>query len=81
MRGVDRGHPFPHGVVHRVLERTAPRGDRPDLGSQQLHTEDVELLTLRVHLAHEHRALQAEQRRCGGRGHTVLACAGLGDHA
>ena len=34
-----------------------------------------------VDLAHEHRALEAEQRGRRGRGHAVLAGPGLGDHA
>ncbi len=81
VRRLDRGYPLAHRLVHRVLEGPAARGDRADLRAEQLHAEDVELLALGVHLAHEDGALQPEQRRGRCRGHAVLASAGLGDHA
>ncbi len=81
VRGLDRRHPFPHGLVHRVLQRPAPGRDRSHLRPEQLHPEDVELLPLRVDLAHEHGALQAEECGRGRRGHPVLARPRLGDHA
>ena len=52
-----------------------------DLGTEQLHPEHVELLALGVDLAHEHGALEPEQRRCRGRRHAVLPGSRLGDHA
>ena len=51
------------------------------LGAEQLHAEDVGLLPLDVGRAHVDDAGQAEARRDGGRGHAVLAGAGLGDDA
>ena len=78
---LDAGDPVAVGVVDRVLERARAGRDRDDLGAEQAHARDVERLALRVDLAHVDRALEAEQRRRGGRGHTVLAGAGLGDHA
>ena len=77
---LDGGHPLAQRLVDRVLERAAAGGDRAHLGAEELHPEHVELLALRVDLAHEHRALEAEQRRRGRGGHPVLAGAGLGDH-
>ena len=81
VRGLHGRHPLAHGLVDGVLERAAARRHRAHLGAEQLHAEHVELLALRVDLAHEHRALQPEQRGGGGRGHAVLARPGLGDHA
>jgi hypothetical protein len=80
VRGVHGRHPLAHGLVHSVLECPAPRRHRPDLGPQELHAEDVELLALRVHLAHEDGAVEAEECRRRGRRHTVLARPRLGDH-
>ncbi len=77
---VHRGHPVPHGLVDRVLERAAARGDGDDLGAEQPHPGDVEGLAGGVLLPHVDHAVQAEQRTGRGRGHAVLAGAGLGDH-
>ena len=75
------GHPVPQRLVDRVLEGPAPAVHRSHLGTEQLHAEHVELLAVGVHLAHVDDALHAEEGRGGGRGHTVLAGAGLGDQA
>ena len=40
---VHRGHPVAQGLVDRVLQGPAARGDRAHLGPQQLHAEDVQL--------------------------------------
>src|SRR5207248_1478138 len=80
VRGADVGDPVAQRLVHRVLQRLAPRLHRDDLGPEQPHPEDVERLALDVLRAHVHRALEPEQRGGGGRGHAVLAGAGLGDH-
>ena len=77
---VDTGHPVAQRLVDRVLERGAAGGDRHDLGAEQLHPGDVQRLALGVDLAHVDGAVEAEVRRRGGRGHAVLAGAGLGDH-
>ena len=55
--------------------------DRPHLGAEQLHAEDVQALALDVDRTHVHEALQPEQGRRGGSGDAVLAGAGLGDQA
>ena len=81
VRRVDRGHPLPHGFVHSVLQGPAARRHGADLGTEELHPEHVELLALGVHLAHEHRAFEAEERGRRGRGDAVLAGPGLCDHA
>ncbi|MPM47170.1 hypothetical protein SDC9_93878 [bioreactor metagenome] len=75
------GHPVAHGLVERVLERLAARFDGYHRGAQQLHAVDVGALALDVLSAHVDHAFQAVARTDGGRGHAVLARAGLGDHA
>jgi hypothetical protein len=58
-----------------------PDADAAHLRAQQPHAQHVQLLAGHVHIAHVDHALQAEQRADGGRGHAVLARAGLGDDA
>jgi hypothetical protein len=50
-------------------------------GAQQLHAVHVGALALHVLGAHVHHAFQPIARADGGRGHTVLAGAGLGNDA
>ncbi len=78
---VDVGDPVAQGLVHGVLEGRLARGHRTDLGAQEVHAEHVGLLPLHVHRAHVDYAGQAEAGGHGGRGHAVLARAGLGDDA
>src|SRR6266508_176294 len=73
--------PVPHGLVHRVLQRSTSGGDRHDLGPQELHPGDVRRLADGVLLAHVHDAWKAEQRAGRGGGHAVHPGAGLGDDA
>jgi hypothetical protein len=73
------GHPVAQRVVHRVLQRAAPRGDRDHLGPQKLHAEDVGRLPFDVMRAHVDDALQPELGADRGGGDAVLARAGLGD--
>jgi hypothetical protein len=76
----DAAHPVAQRLVGRVLERAAAAGDFDDLGAEQLHLEDVEVLPPHVLAAHVHVAREPERRR-GGRGRdAVLPRAGLGDH-
>ena len=58
-----------------------PELTRPDLGSEQPHPENIELLALHVDFAHVHDAFQAEEGGRGRRRHPVLAGAGLGNEA
>ncbi len=58
-----------------------PEVTGPDLGAEQPHPKHVERLPLGIDLAHVHHALEAEQGGRGGRGHPVLAGAGLGHQA
>ena len=58
-----------------------PEVDRHDRRAEQLHPKDVERLALGVDLAHEHGALEPEQRGGRRRRDAVLAGAGLGDQA
>ena len=57
-----------------------PDCDRHDLGAEQLHAQDVQRLALDVDRAHEHLAVEPEQRARGGGRDAVLARARLGDH-
>jgi ribosomal protein L32 len=68
----DVGDPVAHRLVHRVLERAGAARHRDDLGAEQAHPGDVERLPAGVLLAHVDGALEAEQRRRGGRRHAVL---------
>ncbi len=74
-------HPVAQRVVHRVLERAAPRRDGDHLGPQKPHAEHVRRLPLHVMRAHVDHALQPELRADGGRRHAVLARARLCDDA
>ena len=80
MRRFDRAHPVAEGLVDGVAQGARAAGDRPDLGPQQLHAEDVGPLAADVFLAHVDDAFQAESGTGRGGGHAVLAGAGLGDH-
>ena len=57
-----RRDPVAQRLVDRVLERRAARLDRDDLGAEQLHAPHVQRLALDVDRAHEHRAVEPEQR-------------------
>ncbi len=77
---LDVRDPVAHRLVDRVLEGRRAARDRPDLGAEGAHPEDVRRLAADVLGAHEHDARQVEQG-AGGRGrHAVLAGPGLGDH-
>ena len=78
---LDVGHPVAQGLVDRVLEDLVAERHLDDLGAEHAHAGHVEGLAAGVDLAHVDAALEAEHRAHGGRGHAVLAGAGLGDHA
>ena len=78
---LDRRHPVAHCLVDGVLERLAARLGGPNLGAEQLHPKDVELLALDVDGAHVDDTLHAEQGSGRRAGDTVLTGAGLGDDA
>ena len=61
------------------LSVRAPARDGNDVGAEALHAEHVERLAFDVDRAHEHEAVEPEQRRRGGGGHAVLTGTGLGD--
>ena len=73
------GDPVAHRLVQRVLQRGRAAGHRHHGRAEQLHPVDVDLLPFDVGGAHVHDALEAQSRRDRGRGHAVLAGAGLGD--
>jgi hypothetical protein len=75
------GHPVAHRFADGVLQRAAAGGDANDFRRPAAHAEDVEALPPHVFLAHVDAALHAEEGADGGRGHAVLARAGLGDDA
>ena len=72
-------HPVAQRIVHRVLERAAPRGDRHHLGPQKLHPEDVRGLPLDIMGAHVDHAFQPELGTDRRGGHAMLARARFGD--
>ncbi len=74
-------HPVAHGFVERVFQGFAARFDGHHGGAQQLHAKDVGALALHIFGTHVHDALQPIARADGGRGHAVLASAGLGNDA
>ncbi len=75
------GHPVAEGFVDGVLEDARAVAHGHHLGPQAFHPEDVGPLARHVHLAHVNGAAKAETRGHGGRGHAMLAGAGLGDDA
>ena len=79
VRRLHRRHPVAQRLVDRVLERGAPAGDRHDVGPEELHAEHVQRLSFDVDRAHEHEAVEPEQRGGGRGGDAVLTGAGLGD--
>ena len=78
---LDVRDPVAHRLVDGVLERGRAARDAPDFRAEGPHPEDVRGLAPDVLLAHEHDAGQAEEGAGRGRGHAVLAGAGLGDDA
>mmetsp|Transcript_35316 Transcript_35316/g.81481 ORF Transcript_35316/g.81481 Transcript_35316/m.81481 type:complete len:242 (+) Transcript_35316:787-1512(+) len=81
VRRSDVGHPVPESLVHRILQgaTAALHGDHG--GSQLTHTEAVQLLSLRVDLAHVHNAFQVQQGTGCCRRYAVLARTSLGNDA
>lgn len=72
-------NPGPERLVDGVTECSGAGLDRDDLGTEELHSEDVEGLAADIFGAHVDGALHAELCAYGCSGHTVLACTGLGD--
>ena len=71
--------PFPHGLRHRVLQGGCSTGHCVNLRAQEPHPVYVQRLPLRILFSHENLTFHVHQRRRGGSGYAVLACAGLGD--
>ena len=81
VRGADVGNPVAHGLVDGIFERATAGADADDFGAQHAHAGNVESLAGHVFGAHVDGAFEAEMRGDGGRGDSVLACAGFGDDA
>ena len=79
--GLHVGDPVAQRLVDGVLEDAGAELDLHHLGAEQSHAGHVQRLAAGVHLTHVDTALEPEQRADRGRGHTVLAGAGLRDHA
>ena len=73
------GHPVSHRLIQSVFEGFRSACNGMDLGSEQLHPKDVQLLPGAVLLAHVHFALQPKEGANGRRGDSVLARSRLGD--
>ena len=76
---VDPRDPVAHRLVDRVLEGAASGVDADDLGAEEPHPEDVELLPDHVVGAHVDAALEAEERTDRRARDAVLSRAGLRD--
>ncbi len=81
VRVTDGGDPVAHRLVDGVLQRPAAAVHGLDLGTEDLHPEDVERLALDVDRPHVDLAAHPEEGGSRGRGHAVLPGAGLGDQA
>ncbi len=81
VRVLDRCHPVSHRFVDCVAKRLRAAFDRTDLCAQKLHAKDIRFLSPNIFAAHVDGAGQTEMGARGGRGNTMLAGAGFGDHA
>ena len=81
VRRLDGCHPVPQRLVDGVFQCAAARADATDLGAQQSHPKDIELLAFHVDFAHINNAFQPEQGGRGRRRHAMLAGASLGNEA
>eukprot|EP00123_Amoebidium_parasiticum_P018300 comp24164_c0_seq1/m.44071 comp24164_c0_seq1/g.44071 ORF comp24164_c0_seq1/g.44071 comp24164_c0_seq1/m.44071 type:complete len:327 (+) comp24164_c0_seq1:222-1202(+) len=81
VRGGDVCDPVAHGLVNGILQCPCPGLHWHDLGPQQLHAEHVQRLSLYVLSPHVHGQVQVQHGADRGCGHTVLACACLGNDA
>ena len=77
---VDIGYPIAEGLVDGVLQGAGAVLYRHHRGAHLFHPEDIGALPLDIDLAHINGAVKTEFGGHGGRGHAVLAGAGLGDH-
>src|SRR2546428_10651925 len=81
VRGLDVRHPIPQSLADGVLQRLATLFDAMHRRAEEPHPKHVQGLTLDVDGAHIHLDGQAEDRPDHRRGDSVLARAGLRDHA
>ena len=75
------GHPIPHSLADRILQRLRARRNPAHLRAQEAHALYVQILPLHVHVAHVDHALQSQQCAHRRRGHAVLPRAGFCNHA
>src|SRR5215213_4737637 len=77
----DVRHPISYCLVHRIFERHRAARNGHDLGPEELHPDNVQLLTASILFAHVYDALLAIEG-CDGRGsNPMLARPGFGDDA
>ncbi len=74
-------HPIANGLVDCVLQGAAAGGYRNNIGTQELHTKNIQVLTLCVFLTHVNDALQAHFCRDRGHRHAMLTCTRFSDDA
>ena len=79
--GFHVGNPVTDSFIDGIFQGAAATGNRAHLRSQQLHTEDIERLTLHIQLAHVDNALQAKHGTDSCGGDPVLPCASFSDDA
>ena len=78
---IDIGYPVAHGFIHSVFQRARARRYRNDLRAQQLHSINIERLTVDILLTHKHLAFQTKTRGNGCGGNAMLARTGFRDDA
>src|SRR3989442_10265997 len=81
VRVLDVRPPIPQSLVDGVLQRLAPLFDAMPRRAEEPHPKHVQGLALDVDGAHVHLDGQAEDRPDHRRGDSMLARAGLRDHA
>ena len=79
MSSLDVGDPVADRLVDGVFEGAAAAAHRRELGTEELHAEDVGRLAANVLLAHVDDAIEPEHGADSGGGDAVLSGAGLGD--
>ena len=81
MRGADVGYPVAHCFVDGIFQSARSRVDATNLGAQQPHAKNIQLLAAHILGAHVHDALKSKQRTDGCSRDPVLPGAGFSDHA
>src|SRR5215470_14637281 len=77
----DVGHPIPERLVHGILECLAPGLYDAYLSAEQLHSKNIQRLTLDIFLPHENFPAETKSGGDSGRRHPMLSGASLSNNA